>query len=255
MMQKLNLKNIDVVLFDLDGTVYYGDDIIPGANETINFFRENGKKVFFTTNNSTKTRRQVYERLIGMGVSCELDEVLNSGFLATVYCKKNNLNDIYIFGSKDLIDEFAEQGITASTDENSENLLIGYNVNMDYEYLTSAINVALHAKQIIACNREKVFPGKNARLMPGCGAMTAPIEWCTDRECDVVIGKPNTFMFDYVADEYGFDHERMLVIGDTYESDVIAAKNAGCEAILISKASHDDCINVNKISEITGVFE
>lgn len=253
-MSKLELDNIDVVLFDLDGTVYYGDDIIPGANETIEFFRKAGKKVFFTTNNSTKTRKHVYDRLVGMGVNCRLEEVLNSGFLATVYCKKNNLNDIYIFGSKDLIDEFAEQGIVASTDESSENLLIGYNVDMDYEFLTSAINVALHAKQIIACNREKIFPGKNARLMPGCGAMTAPIEWCTDRKCDVVIGKPNTFMFDYLVDEYGFRRDRMLVVGDTYESDVVAAKNAGCKAVLIDKQKHDDCVTVSKIIETIDLF-
>lgn len=69
----MKLNDFDVVLFDLDGTIYYGSKIIPGANETIDFFRESGKKIFFTTNNSTKTRAQIYEKLFDMSVNCKLE--------------------------------------------------------------------------------------------------------------------------------------------------------------------------------------
>ena len=86
--------------------------------------------------------------------------------------------------------------------KNDVNLLIGYNPEMTYEGLTRALQVALHAKQIIACNKERVFPGENQRPMPGCGAMTAPIEWCTHRDCDLVIGKLNTFIVDDLIENY-----------------------------------------------------
>lgn len=250
----MKITDYDVVLFDLDGTVYYGSKIIPGANETIEFFRKAGKKIYFTTNNSTKTRAQIYEKLFDMGVNCKLEEVLTSGYLAALYSKKNNLKDVYIFGSTNLIQEFNDLGVAVNQNETAENLLIGYNPLMTYDDLTGALQVALHAKQIMACNRERTFPGENSRLMPGCGAMTAPIEWCSQRECDVIIGKPNTLMIDLLCEKESLSPDRFLMIGDTYESDIRMADRAGCKGILISKKSDYKCITVEEIVEIKNLI-
>lgn len=251
----MQLENIDAVLFDLDGTIYYGSKIIPGANETIAFFRKHNKKVFFTTNNSTKTRQQIYERLINMGVDCRLEEVLTSGYLATLVAKERKMKDIYIFGSKNLINEFLEQGIVVNQEENAKNLLIGYNPEMTYEDLTKALQVALHAKLIVACNRERVYPGENARMMPGCGAMTAPIEWCANRECDLIVGKPNSLMIELLSEREKISPERLLVIGDTYESDIIMANSAGSLSILLSKDKRNsDTVTVDSIADVPSLF-
>ncbi len=250
----MKIEDISAVLFDLDGTVYYGSSIIDGANDTIEFFRRAGKAVYFTTNNSTKTRRQIFDRLTGMGVNCRYEEVLTSGYLAASYAKKRGMNNIFIFGSEDLKEEFRGMGIPVNESEDAENLLIGYNPKMTYEQLTAAVNVALHAKIIIACNRERVFPGENRRLLPGCGAMTAPIEWCANRECDLIIGKPNTFLADYLVDTYGYEYRDLLVIGDTYESDVAMANVAGCPSVLISKKSYGDTVTVEHIRDVPGLF-
>lgn len=252
----MNIKDIDAVLFDLDGTIYYGSKIIPGANETIAFFRNNGKKVFFTTNNSTKTRKQIYERLINMGVDCHLEEVLTSGYLASLVAKQRRMKDIYIFGSKNLIDEFTEQGIVVNQEETAKNLLIGYDPEMTYAGLTKALQVALHAKLIIACNRERVYPGENARMMPGCGAMTAPIEWCANRECDLIVGKPNSLMIELLSSREKISPERLLVVGDTYESDIIMANSAGSLGILLSKErKYQDTVTVDSIADVPSVFK
>ena len=254
MTQHLDVNSIEAVLFDLDGTVYYGSKIIPGANETIEFFRSNGKPVYFTTNNSTKTHGQIYERLQGMGVDCRINEVLTSGYLAALYAKKRGLNNLFIFGSSDLVSEFEAQGVTVTGSEDADNLLIGYDPRMTYEGLTSALQVALHADCIIACNRERRYPGEGGRLMPGCGAMTAPIEWCAERECDVIIGKPSTMMIDLIADERGFARENVLVIGDTFESDVEMAWQAGAKAVLISKEPRKGIPTVRSIAEVPSLF-
>lgn len=251
----MKINDFDIVLFDLDGTIYYGSKIIPGANETINYFREAGKKIFFTTNNSTKTRSQIYEKLFDMGVNCKFEEVLTSGYLAALYCKNNNLKDVYIFGSPNLINEFNENNISVNQNESAENLLIGYNPLMTYDDLTSALQVALHAKQIMACNRERTYPGENSKPMPGCGAMTAPIEWCAQRECDVIIGKPNTLMVELLCTQEKTSADRFLMIGDTYESDIRMADRAGCKSILIDKHSiYDNCCSVKNIIDITKLF-
>ena len=241
-------------MFDLDGTVYYGSKIIAGANNTIAFFRDKGIQVFFTTNNSTKSRRRVYEKLIKLGVDCKLEEVITSGYLATVFAKKEGMKDIHIFGSVDLVLEFEAQGIKVNQEETAENLLIGYDPNMTYEDLTRAVQVALHANKIIACNRERVFPGENGRLMPGCGAMTAPIEWCANRSCDLIIGKPNTMLADYLCEEFKLNQKSILVVGDTYESDILMAKKAGCQHILIGNDIKYQGVCVKSIADIPSLF-
>lgn len=253
----MDIDSIDSVLFDLDGTIYYGSKIIPGANETINYFREHQKHVFFTTNNSTKTRRQIFERLRSMDIDCKFEEIITSGYLAALYAKETGLKDIYIFGSENLVEEFDLMDVVVNQDESAENLLIGYNPNMTYEGLTAALQVALHAKCIIACNRERRYPGENMRLMPGCGAMTAPIEWCAERQCDLIIGKPNTLMAETVRKQRNIAPEKVLVVGDTYESDIEMAKRAGCQSILLTDDTdkYTDTVTARSIGEVPRCFE
>lgn len=251
----MKLDDFDIVLFDLDGTVYYGSKLIDGANDTVKFFREAGKRIYFATNNSTKTRKQIFEKLLKIGVDCKFDEVLTSGYLAALYAQQENLHNMYIFGSENLRTEFDEMSVSYNQTESAENLLIGYNPHMTYENLADALQVALHAKTIIACNKERTFPGEGKKLMPGCGAMTAPIEWCAKRECDVVVGKPSTLMIELVSKLEKTPSYRLLMIGDTYESDIVMAKLAGAKHILISKTcEHHDTEVVVSIKDIRGMF-
>ncbi len=250
----LSIGMFDAVLFDLDGTIYEGTERIPGANSAINYFRENGKRVFFTTNNSTKTRKQIFERLVKMGIDVEESEVLTSGYLAADYALRTGMKDIYIFGSVNLIHEFRELGVPVNQNEGAENLLIGYDPSMTYEDLTMAVRVALNAKCIMACNRERVYPGEKGNLFPGCGAMTAPIEWCANRPCDLIVGKPNTLMIDYISSSFNINPNKILVVGDTYESDIEMAKRAGCYSVLISSKKYGETVCIDSIKELPGLF-
>lgn len=250
----INISEFDAVFFDLDGTLYEGSKIIKGSNLIVNYFRQKGKKVFFTTNNSTKTREQIYERLVKIGIEAELREVLTSGYIAADYAKRTNMKDIHIFGSVNLIHEFQCMGISVNQDTDAENLLIGYDPDMTYEDLTRAVRVALNAKCIIACNKEKVYPGEQGLLFPGCGAMVAPVEWCSGKKSDIVIGKPNTIMVDYIARMNSVNNSRILVIGDTYESDIEMAKRAGALSILISKDNSFDVLSFPSVLEIYYFF-
>ena len=248
------LDRITTVLFDLDGTIYEGSRRLPGANNSIKYLRDRGKKIFFTTNNSTKTRQQIFERLVKMGVDVDYSEVLTSGYIAADYALKTGMKDIYIFGSVNLIHEFREHGVPVNQNENAENLLMGNDPSMTYEDLTVAVQVALNAKCVMACNRERIYPGENGRLLPGCGAMTAPVEWCANRQCDLVIGKPNTMMIEFIKNAYLIDESSILVVGDTYESDIEMAKRAGCYSVLISSQKYEDTICIDHIKDLPGVF-
>ena len=164
------------------------------------------------------------------------------------------MEDIYIFGSQNLIDEFTNLEIKVNQTETAKNLLIGYDPNLTYEKLTNALQVALNANYIMACNKERVFPGNNSKLMPGCGAMTAPIEWCTNRTCDFVIGKPNTLMIEILQEMAEIPVEQFLVVGDTYESDIAMANSAGAKSILISNKEFEGTTVVRNIKSVIDLF-
>lgn len=241
---------IKVIFFDLDGTVYYGSKLIDGADKVIKKCRESGYKVYFLTNNSTKTRKQIYEKLVKMGIECDYQEVITSGYIATLYALREKMKDVFVFGSDGLKKEFMDAGITVVEDSNAHNLIIGYDMDFKYEALTTAMNVAFNAKCIIACNKERYYPGENGILMPGCGAMVASIEWCCDRIVDYVIGKPNTLMIDMMCSQNNVMPDETIMIGDTYESDITMAHKAGSHSIYIGNNVYADTFCVKHISEL-----
>ena len=104
-------EQIKAVLFDLDGTIYYGSKLIDGADQVVDAFRRQGKEIFFLTNNSTKTRSQIHDKLLKMGLSCNEDEVYTSGYATGLYIKKQEYKDVYVFGTQALKSEFEKMGI------------------------------------------------------------------------------------------------------------------------------------------------
>mmetsp|Transcript_14091 Transcript_14091/g.38082 ORF Transcript_14091/g.38082 Transcript_14091/m.38082 type:complete len:327 (-) Transcript_14091:154-1134(-) len=99
-------------IFDLDGTVWYGNHLIPGAAEVLELLRAQGKKIWFVTNNSSKTRATYVKKLMQLGVTAHLDEVLGSSFAAALYCSSIKAKKAYVIGEQGLVDELRALGIT-----------------------------------------------------------------------------------------------------------------------------------------------
>ena len=242
-------EQVKAVLFDLDGTIYYGSSIIPGANEAIDYCRSLGKRVFFLTNNSTKTRMQIFNKLQGMGISCRFEEVVTSGYVSALYVQQRELPNLYVCGTDNLRKELHDCGVKLAEADVADNLLIGYDPDFDYTKLTIAVRVAMRAKNVIACNKERVFRGEGAKFFPGCGGMVAPIEWCSGHVVDYLVGKPNTLLLETLAIEFGFSKEELLMVGDTYESDVLMANRFGCPSVLVSNTVYSDTTSIGSIGE------
>lgn len=241
------------VLFDLDGTIYYGNKMIDGADSVVKRFRDEGKKVFFMTNNSTKSRKEIYDKLCNMGLECYEDEVYTSGYAAALYAKEKGFETVYICGTSGLADEFEKAGIKIF--DKADVVVVGYDMGFDYDKLTEALQVALNAKAIIACNREKHYPGEGAKRMPGCGAMVGALEGCTGRVADYVVGKPNPLLLEIICHQQGLSKDDIMVIGDTYESDIKMSNEYGCKSIYIGNEKHDDTITVKDIREVNELWE
>ena len=254
MTTKLCLNDYDAVIFDLDGTIYEGMTVLDGAREAVELFRSCGKQIFFGTNNSSKSRLQIRDKLVNMGINCEEDEIITSSYLAENLIKELKLEDIYIFGSQNIIDECTLNGIKVNQTEGAKNLLIGYDMTMDYNSLTKAFRVAVGADKIIACNLERSYPGQEGKLFPSCGGVVKAIEWCCNRECDYIVGKPSVATMDYVVNKIDAPASRVLVVGDTFDIDVAIALKTGATPIFINKKPNDSVITINSIKEFVELF-
>ena len=246
----LALNDFDIVVFDLDGTIYTGTQLIKDADKVVKFFREKGKRIFFGTNNSSKSREDIANKLRGMGVECKDDEVINSAYLTAYYIYRNNIDNVFVYGSPKLIADIKSFGTNVCDEKTAENVVVGFNINLDYEYLSSAYRVALKAKNVVFCNEDKYYPSNDGILYPGCGLVSSAIRWCADcNDKAIVVGKPNTFLLEYIKENTGVPFERILCLGDSYESDYEVASRCGSKCILIGQDEE-----VKKIGDVAIYF-
>ena len=225
--------------------------MIENADLVVKYFRDQKKIIRFGTNNSTKSREAIATKLNRMGIPCSADEVITSSFLAAEYVKWEGLDHCFVFGSEGLIFDLKEHGIDVCDEEQAENLVIGFNRNLDYEYLSQAFRVAQKAKNIIACNLDRSYPAGDGRTYPGCGLIVSAIEWCANRKSDIIVGKPNTYMLQYLQQVESVSASEMLCIGDSEETDSGMAKAFGAPCCIVGIQNRDnEVVYVKTISEL-----
>ena len=226
-------KDISLFAFDLDGTLYFGESLIEGAIDLISFIQKNYNVVFFT-NNSTKTRKEIHSKLIHLGFKCNLKEVFTSSYIAGKYLSEAGIDNVYVIGSEGLRSEILDNGIRIIDNSMAENLIVGLDLNFSYNKIETAMTVIMKNGKFIVCNEDKFFPVEKNKFMPACGAMVGAITATSNKKPDFVVGKPNTYILSKIEKAYGIKHHEILVVGDSYESDIMMAKNNNSKAILVN---------------------
>lgn len=251
-----DFTNTRCVVFDLDGTVYFGKQLALQAEDVILKCRKRFEYVFFATNNSALSRKDLCERLKNFGIDCEIDEIINSSYLIAQYLLQNKLNEVYCLGTERLKEELNAHQI--NTDSKSPNaIVIGYDKDFNLDKLERAINVYNKDCKIIVANKEKTYPRDNGILAPGAGAIVSAFECCVNRQSDVILGKPNTLMLDFIAQKLKLKHSELLVIGDSIENDIQMAEKFGCGSILVGQNKADDYFGfyIEELKDLLGAMK
>lgn len=234
-------KNIKCVVFDLDGTIYLGDkQLNDGANEFIKYAREKYGKVFFATNNSALTRNQVFDRLLKLGIDLKNEEVINSSYLIVKYLINNHIRDVWCLGTQNLCEELVQHGINPKS-ESPQYIVVGYNYNFSLSHIEEALSHYNEGCKIIVANKERAYPRDGGVLTPGAGAIVAAFLYTVNRKEDIIIGKPSTMMLETIAQQENLLPANILMIGDTYESDIKMAEDFGAVGLLITNGKKSNC--------------
>lgn len=222
------------VVFDLDGTIYFGRKIADFALQTIDELESNGYNVLFFTNNSTKTRVEILDKLIHMGIRTTADKIYTSAYASAMFLHRKNLRNIFLVGSRGFEIELTNADINVEDEYSCEAVVIGLDLNFNYEILSRALIALQKSRRIIVANTDKNFPVENGLLRPGANAMLSAILGSIDEEIKLdIVGKPNPFMLEILCKDWGLDKQHIVVVGDRIESDMAMAKNFNCKGILV----------------------
>ncbi len=216
-------------IFDLDGTVYLGDSLIPGADRVIRLLREKGRKVVFLSNDPLLTHEGYASKLTRLGIPTEHEEVINSTFVMTNYLKKNAPQaNLFVVGEPPFVEELKRAGFTI-TEEPSEidYVVVAFDRTFDYRKLNIAFQaIKKFGAHFIATNPDRTCPVEGGEI-PDCAGMIAAIEAVTERKVEVIVGKPSPIMIEAVLDVLGLRSEDCILIGDRLETDIKMGKESG----------------------------
>lgn len=256
-MNKIDAGIVKCVAFDLDWTIYFGSNqLAPLAQEVIDFSRKKFWRVCFLSNNSALTQYQLYQRLLKLGISLNEQEVLNSSYLISRYLINNNIKQVWCIGTDNLRQELKNNGIEPKS-QHPEWIVIWYDYDFMLSYIEDALKVYTPKCKIIIANTERIYPRDGGILTPWAGAISAAFLHTVNRMDCVVLGKPNILMLDTVAKLYNLSPEEILVIGDTYESDIQMAETYGSQSILIRNKDLNDytCNSVKMLQDLLYILK
>ncbi len=227
------LQEIEVFLFDMDGTLNMGEQPIDGAMETLRILNQKGKKVYFVTNNSSKARSDYQKKIKRLGYEATLDQIVTSGMATASYLNKHfSGKKIYVLGTQTLKNELKTYGINVWEEEDADVMVLAFDTELTYEKLWKATNVVSAGKPYIATHPDFVCPSDRGN-MPDAGAYIALVEKTTGRLPDVIVGKPYAPMAEFTAEFCKTDYDKMAFVGDRLYTDIKFAVNNGMTGILV----------------------
>lgn len=253
-MNKIDTDVLKCVAFDLDWTIYFGSNqLAPMAQEVIDFSRKKFWCVCFLSNNSALTQYQLYERLSNLGVFLNEQEILNSSYLIARYLINNEIKHVRCIGTDNLCKELKNNWIEPRSKQPGA-IVIGYDYNFSLSYIEDALKYYTPKCHIIIANMERIYPRDNGILTPGAGAVAMAFLHTVNRNDYVVLWKPNILMLNTVAKLYSLLPKEILIVGDTYESDIQMAETYWSQSILIKNGDTKD-YQCNSVASLKDLLE
>ncbi len=219
---------------DMDGVLYRGDQPLAGAIETLNALQQRGVKLAFITNNASRHRQELAQKVSSMGFACDTTQIWGSAYTTAMYIAREAPGArVFVVGTSSMVREMQEAGLTVvPTHEGATHVVAGLDWTITYDKLRYAHYAICNGATFIATNLDATYPDTLTTTTPGGGALVAALRTSTGVE-PLVIGKPQTTALELVAASWGVGPTDMAGVGDRLDTDIASAKAFGCLAVLV----------------------
>ncbi len=218
-------------LCDMDGVIYHGNHILPGAAEFIHWLQDEHKEYLFLTNNSGMTPRELHQKLQRMGLNVPEEHFYTSALATAAFLADQAPGcSVYALGEAGLLNALYDRGITMN-DVNPDYVIVGETSNYTYESVLHAVKLVQNGAKLIGTNSDLTGPSEDG-IIPACRAMIAPIEMATGQNA-YFVGKPNPLMMRTGLRILGVHSEDAVMIGDRMDTDMVAGIETGLDTVLV----------------------
>jgi HAD superfamily hydrolase (TIGR01457 family) len=218
-------------MIDLDGTVYKGGNVIPGAQDLIKFLKKEKIPFVFLTNNSSDTRDYYFKKLTSMGFPIARENILTSTTAAVRFLKERRAGkNVYVIATPDVADEIADMGVP-NCGENPDIVLLTFDRTITFDKINKAYRHIMDGSELIATHPDDLCPTEDGYDVD-IGQFIKMLSHLTGA-VPTVIGKPNSLMLEMAAEEMGADKSRTLMVGDRLYTDIAMAAYAGTDSVLV----------------------
>ncbi len=218
-------------LIDMDGVLYRGKQLIPGADYFIQQLREREIPFRLLTNNSQRTRIDVVAKLIRLGIDVEEEHIFTSAMATARYLAEQKPGGTaFVIGEGGLLTALHSNGF-AVVDHDPDYVVVGEGRTFNLEQVDHAVRLIMKGAKLIATNLDPNCPTENG-LRPGCGAMVAMLETATGIRA-FSVGKPSPVMMRAARKELNLSTDETTMIGDTMETDILGAVQLGYHSVLV----------------------
>jgi NagD protein len=218
-------------LIDMDGVIYRGSELLPGAKEFIKKLLTEDIPFFFLTNNSQRNRRDVVFKLKKMGIDVEQKHIFTCAMATARFLAARTPNGTaYVIGEGGLLTALHQNGYTI-VDEDPDYVIVGEGRTIMLESVDKAINMVMKGAKLIATNLDPNCPSSNNSMRAGCGAFVSLIEIATGKKA-LSVGKPSPVMMRTAKTLLGVKSANTIMIGDTMETDILGGVQMGFKTVL-----------------------
>ena len=226
-----------LIVFDMDGTIYLGKDLIPGSLETFKQLNKENIDYVFFTNNSSHDLDFYYEKIKNFGIKCDREKnFYSSTEVAISYLKEQGLKRIFVIGNKSLKNKLEKDFVLIDKyDEKTQidGVLAGFSTELVYQELRDAC-LYLQTRDIpfIATNGDYRCPIEDGLYIPDCGGMIEWMRLCSGKTARVM-GKPDPEVVYTLAKKFNASLDEIVVVGDRIYTDILVGINAKVDNVMV----------------------
>ncbi len=232
--KKLTLEDIRkkrAFICDMDGVIYHGNRLIPGAKNFVDWLYKNDKDFLFLTNSSERSPKELAQKLGRLGLDVSEEHFYTSALAtASFIASQCPGGSVYAIGEPGLTNALYEAGLSMN-DINPDYVVLGETRSLNYEKIEKAVQLVFGGAKLIGTNTDVTGPSEKG-IVPACRALMAPIELTTGKQA-YYVGKPNPLMMRHARNKLGYHRAEVAIIGDRMDTDIVAGVETEIDTVLV----------------------